>query len=54
MVLRVISGWETMGKKSKLMARANLRHGQHSGSAMVDAMKGDFPDVVWYIVQANR
>jgi hypothetical protein len=21
---------------------------------MVDAMKGDFPDVVWYIVQANR
>ena len=28
MVLRVFSGWETMGKKSKLMARASLCNNQ--------------------------
>ena len=28
MVLRVFGGWETMGKKSKLVARVSLRNSQ--------------------------
>ena len=28
MILRVFGGWETMGKKSKLVARASLRNSQ--------------------------
>jgi hypothetical protein len=54
MILRVIGGWETMGKKSKLMTRADLCHGQCNGSTMADAAKGDFLDAVWDIVQANH
>jgi len=54
MVLRMVSGWETMGKKSKLMTRAGLRNSQCHGSAMMNTMKGNFSNVVWDIVQANH
>jgi hypothetical protein len=43
-----------MGKKSKLMSRVDLRNGKCNGSAMADAMKGDFPNTVRDIVQANH
>ena len=54
MVLRVFGGWETMGKKSKLMARASLRNSQCHGSTMTNIVKGNFSYVVWDIVQANH
>ena len=50
MVLRVFGGWETMGKKSKLMSRAGLRNSQCHGSAMMNTVKGNFSDVVWEII----
>ena len=54
MVLRVFSGWETMGKKSKLVARASLRNSQCHDSTMMNTVKGNLSDVVWDIVQANH
>jgi len=54
MVLRVFGGWETMGKKSKLMARASLRNSQCHGSTMMNIMKGNFSDEVWDVIQANH
>ena len=50
MVLRMFGGWETMGKKSKLMTRADLRNSQCHGSAMMNTMKGNFSDAVWDVV----
>ena len=50
MVLRVFSGWETMGKKSKLMARASLPNSQCHGSTMMNTVKGNLFDVVWDVV----
>ena len=50
MVLRMVGGWETMGKKSKLVTRAGLRNSQCHGSAMVNTMKGNFSNVVWDII----
>ena len=47
MVLRVFGGWETMGKKSKLMARTSLRDNQCHGSTMTNTVKGNLSDVVW-------
>ena len=46
MVLRVFSGWETMGKKSKLVTRAGLHNSQCHGSTMMNTMKGNFSDVI--------
>ena len=54
MVLRVFTGWETMGKKSKLMARASLPNSQCHGSTMMNTVKGNLSDTVWDIVQANH
>jgi hypothetical protein len=53
-VLRAISGWETMGKKAKLMTGVDLRNGQCNGSAMADTMKGDFPDPVQDVMQVDH
>ena len=50
MVLRMVSGWKTMGKKSKLVTRAGLRNSQCHGSAMTNTMKGNFSNAVWDIV----
>jgi len=54
MVLRVFGGWETMGKKSKLVARMSLRDSQCHGSTMTNTVKGNLSDVVWNVVQANH
>ena len=54
MVLRVFGGWETMGKKSKLVVRASLRNSQCHGSTMTNTVKGNLSDVVWNVVQANH
>ena len=54
MVLRVFGGWETMGKKSKLMARASLRNSQCHGSTMTNTMKGNLSNAVWDVIQANH
>ena len=50
MVLRVFGGWETMGKKSKLMTRVGLEDSQCHGSTMMNTVKGNFSDVVWEII----
>ena len=49
-VLRVFGGWETMGKKSKLMTRAGLHNSQCHGSTMMNIVKGNFSNTVWDIV----
>ena len=54
MVLRVFGGWETMGKKSKLMTKAGLRNSQCHGRTMTNTVKGNFSDMVWDIIQANH
>ena len=54
MVLRMFDGWETMGKKSKLVSRASLRNSQCHGSTTTNTMKGNLSDVVWDVVQANH
>ena len=54
MFLRVFGGWKTMGKKSKLVARASLCNSQCHGSTMTNTVKGNFSDAVWDIVQANH
>ena len=54
MVLRVFDGWETMGKKSKLMTRASLCNSQCHGSTMTNTEKGNFFDAVWDIIQMNH
>ena len=54
MVLRVFGGRETMGKKSKLVARASLRNSQCHGSTMTNTMKGKLSDAMWDVIQANH
>ena len=54
MVFRVFGGWETMGKKSKLVTRTGLCNGQCHGSTMMNTVKGNFSDVVWDIIQVNH
>ena len=54
MVLGMVGGWKTMGKKSKLMTRAGLRNSQCHGSAMMNTVKGNLSDMVWDVVQANH
>ena len=54
MILRVFGGWKTMGKKSKLVARASLRSGQCHVSTMTNTMESNLSDVVWDVVQANH
>ena len=50
----VSDGWSSTGKKPKIMAGVNLRGSQRHGSAMMNAMKSNFSDVVWDVVQANH
>jgi len=54
MVFRVFGGWETMWKKSKLMARAKLRNRKCHGSTMTNTVKDNLSDVVWDVIQANH
>ena len=54
MVLRVFGGWETIGKKSKLVARASLCNSQCHDGTMMNTMKGNLSDAVCDIVQANH
>ena len=54
MVLRVFGGWETMGKKLKLVARVTLRNSQCHGSTMTNTMKGNLSNAVWDVIQANH
>ena len=46
MILRVFGGWKTMGKKSKLVARASLRSSQCHGSTMTNTMKSNLSNMV--------
>ena len=43
-----------MGKKLKIMARTGLCSSQRHGSAMMNAMKGDLPDMILDVMQANH
>ena len=53
-ISRVSDGWSSTGKKPKIMAGVNLRSSQRHGSTMTNAMKSDFSDVVWDVIQANH
>ena len=46
MVLGMVGGWKTMGKKSKLVTRVGLHNSQCHGSAMTNIVKGNFSDAV--------
>ena len=54
MVLKLFGGWETMGKKLKLVARVTLRNSQCHGSTMMNTMKGNRSDSIWEVVQVNH
>ena len=54
MSLKVFSGWKTMGKKLKLMARAGLRNSQHHGSTMMNAMQSNLHNTVWDVIQTDH
>ena len=51
---RVHCVWKTMRKKPKIMARTGLCSSQRHGSAMMNAMKGDLPDTVQDVMQADH
>ena len=51
---RVCCVWKTMGKKLKILAQTGLCGSQRCGSAMTNAMKGDFPDMIRDVMQANH
>ena len=51
---RVFSGWKTMGKKPKLVARAGLRSSQRHGSTMTNAMKSNLSDTIQDVMQVNH
>ena len=44
---------KTMGKKPKIMARTGLCSSHRHGSTMMNAMKGDLPDTIRDVMQAN-
>ena len=50
MNFRTVGPWKTMGKKSKLASRANLRHGQGNSSTVMNTMKGDLPSMIGNIM----
>ena len=54
MIPRVRGVWKTVGKKPKIVARAGLCSGQRHGSTITNAMKGDLPDMVRDVMQANH
>ena len=51
---RVHYVWKTMRKKPEIMARMGLCSSQRHGSAMMNSMKGDLPDTIWDVMQANH
>ena len=51
---RVRCIWKTMGKKPKIMTQTGLCSSQRHGGSMANSMKGDLPDVIRDIVQANH
>ena len=54
MIFRMVGRWKTMGKKSKLVSRVDLHHGQSNSSTMTYIMKSNLPDTVWNIMQAGH
>ena len=54
MLPRVRCVRKTMGKKPKIMARMGLCSSQRHGSTMTNAMKGDLPDTIQDVMQANH
>ena len=54
MIPRVHRVWKTVGKKPKIVTRAGLCSSQRHGSAMTNAMKGDLPDTIRDVMQANH
>ena len=53
-ISRVSGGWSPTGKKPKIVVGVNLRSNQRHGSTMTNAMKSNFSDVVWDVMQANH
>ena len=51
MIPRVHRIWETMRKKLKIVARADLCSSQRCGSAMTNTMENNLPDAVWNVMQ---
>ena len=51
---RVHCVWKTMRKKPKIIARTGLCSSQRHGGAMTNAMKGDLPDMIQDVMQANH
>ena len=51
---RVRCVWKTMGKKPKIMTRMGLCSSQRHGSSMTNSMKGDLPDTIQDVMQANH
>ena len=45
---------KTMGKKLKIMDRTGLCSSQRHGNTMTNAMKGDLPDTIRDVMQANH
>ena len=43
-----------MGKKLKILARTGLGGSQRRGSAMMNAMEGNLPDMIQDVMQANH
>jgi len=54
MILRVHHVWKTMRKKPKIMTQMGLCSSQHHGGSMTNSMKGDFPNTIRDVVQANH
>ena len=54
MLPRVRRVWKTMEEKTKIVARTGLCSSQCHGSAMTNTMKGDLPDAIWDVMQANH
>ena len=54
MIPRVFDGWKTMGKKPKLVARADLCNSQRHGSTMTNVVQNNLPNIVWDVMQANH
>ena len=51
---RVCCVWKTMGKKLEILARTDLGGSQRHGSAMMNAMEGNLPDMIWEVMQTNH
>jgi hypothetical protein len=50
MIFRMVSHWKTMGKKSKLESKANLRHDEGNSSTMTNPMKSNLTNAIRDVV----